>query len=374
MQEIKKTRIVLASILKPLDDTRMVEKMGMSLLALGNDVEVHCIGFPSVEQTRITKGINLHPLPRFKRLSLLRLIAPLKIVGLLIRLKPSLIIINTHELLLAAVLAKAITRSRIVYDVRENYFRNILFTNAFPSLLRPLLATYVRLKEIVTSFFIDHFFLAERAYEQELNFPGDRKTIIENKVKLQHPIASTRVKPPTAPALLFSGTLAESTGVLTAIHIATALHQLNPAVSLTIIGYAAQTSFLEKIRKAIQDKPFITLIGGDTLVPHPTILQAIQSADAGIVAYTINPSTENSTPTKVYEYFGHQLPIILINHKPWVDLCEPYCAAIPFDANNIMPHSILDALRHQSFYEKTPENITWDGEEIKFLTVVKSLL
>jgi hypothetical protein len=41
MQEIKKRRIVLASVLKPVNDPRMFEKMGQSLSQM---YEVHIIG------------------------------------------------------------------------------------------------------------------------------------------------------------------------------------------------------------------------------------------------------------------------------------------------------------------------------------------
>ncbi len=41
MQEIKKRRIVLASVLKPVNDPRMFEKMGQSL---SHHYEVHIIG------------------------------------------------------------------------------------------------------------------------------------------------------------------------------------------------------------------------------------------------------------------------------------------------------------------------------------------
>jgi hypothetical protein len=45
-QVIKKRRIVLASVLKPVDDTRMFEKIGVSL-AGADEAEVIIIGYPS---------------------------------------------------------------------------------------------------------------------------------------------------------------------------------------------------------------------------------------------------------------------------------------------------------------------------------------
>lgn len=43
---MKKRRIVLASILKPVDDTRMTEKLGATLAQVEGN-EVYVIGYPS---------------------------------------------------------------------------------------------------------------------------------------------------------------------------------------------------------------------------------------------------------------------------------------------------------------------------------------
>ena len=43
---MKKQRIVLASVLKPVDDTRMFEKIGKSL-SDNPDFEIFIIGYPS---------------------------------------------------------------------------------------------------------------------------------------------------------------------------------------------------------------------------------------------------------------------------------------------------------------------------------------
>ena len=66
MQEMKKRRIVLASLLKPVNDTRMFEKIGVSLAQSGQ-YEVHIIGYPS--GTSVSEpNVHFHPLPRFKNI------------------------------------------------------------------------------------------------------------------------------------------------------------------------------------------------------------------------------------------------------------------------------------------------------------------
>jgi hypothetical protein len=368
MQEIKKTRIVIASVLKPVDDTRMYEKMGLSLASTG-EADVNIIGYPSTNVPQ-RPDVQFHPLGEFSRLSISRITAAWAIALKLIKLKPHVIIVCTHELLLGALLTKFIRGSRVIYDVRENYLRNIAYTNTFPLLFRWPVALHVRFKEIVAGLFIDHFILAERAYEIELNFPGVKKTVIENKLKKPSGLVQLTNRKVTGLKLLFSGTLAETTGVFEAIKLSSALHNADSSVQLTIIGFAAKEDVRVKIREAIKDKSFIKTIGIDTLVPHQQIINAIQQADVGIIAYPPNRSTENSIPTKLYEYLGATLPIIVPDHKPWIELCDLWSAAVIFPPADFDEPEFLRTLQQKTFYTKVPQNVFWEDGERQFTTLI----
>jgi hypothetical protein len=174
--------------------------------------------------------------------------------------------------------------------------------------------------------------------------------------------------------LLFSGTLAETTGVFHAIDIAVALHRLEPRITLLLIGYCARPQELSRIRNAIAPYPFIRLTGGDVLVPHQSILSAIRGSGAGIIAYPYNESTRTSTPTKLFEYLGLKLPIILINHKPWVDRCATYAAACVFAPGRIDAENLLSALKNQHFYFRDPTNVHWADEEQGLIGAISYLL
>lgn len=368
MPEVKKRKIVLASVLKPTDDTRMTEKIAQSLLSIDN-TEIHIIGYPgnNISDSRF----KIHPLDSFSRLSLKRLLAPWKIFRKVLQLRPALYVVTTHELLVEAIVVKLFTGCKVIYDIQENYYLNILHTNAFPVLLRPFIAGYVRLKEYITAPFIDHFFLAEAGYTKELRFPGRRFTILENKVKC--PINKTKTKREKY-KLLFSGTLAKTTGVFKAIEIASLLHALEPKISLVIIGYAAQQSVQENLRSLACELSFIELIGIDQLVPHDKIVEQIQTAAAGIIAYPDNPVSRSSIPTKLYEYLGYELPIILTDHPLWKQICEPYHAALVFNPLNIDAQVILRGLTDSHFYPTTPQEVYWEGEHSKLISEVNRLL
>ncbi len=366
MQEMKKRRILIASILKPIDDTRMVEKMACSLAGT-KKYEVVIVGFPSKNLSVTRKDITLLPLHNFKRISLGRLIAPILALQKCIKVKPDILIVNTHELLIVAILNRILFGSTIVYDIRENYARNIQYTTAFPKPFRALLAGFVRLKERCLIPFFNLVFLAEKGYSKELNLTSKKIIVLENKVQLSPSFKQIRSG---NTRLLFSGTLAESTGVFESIQLAKQLHQLNHSIELMIIGYCPQESVYLKLIAALEGHPFITLIGGNRLVPHPEILSAIAKSDFGIIYYPPSPHVENSMPTKLYEYLGCQLPILLQNYKPWMDLCQPYQAAISIDFAKPDANSVLEQMNTQSFYCEVPTDVTWASEEPKLLNAL----
>jgi glycosyltransferase involved in cell wall biosynthesis len=371
MQEIKKRRIVLASVLKPVNDPRMYEKMGQSL---AHHYEVHIIGTKAVFDTDHT-SIFFHPLSTYTRFSIDRILAPAKILRKIFHIKPSLVIVCTHELLWMVLIAKFFLRCKVIYDIRENYFRNILYTNAFPPVLRVFIALYVRTKEWITAPFIDSFFLAEVGYAVELGFIGHKKIVLENKVKKIHlPPAVKWSKEDHGIHLLFSGTLAPTTGVFIAIDLTTKLHEHDPGIKLHIVGFSPMQAVQKQIKNLIGDKTFIHFKESNEPIPHVEILDAVQRADIGIIAYPPNLSTTNTVPTKLFEYLGYKLPILLIDHSPWVELCRPYGAAIPFDFNHLNPSEILGAIKQGSFYKLTPNDVFWEVEEEKLFQAVQRQL
>ena len=365
---MKKKTIVIASVLKPVDDTRMFEKFGISLSDSGN-YHVVIIGYPSMAKPAYP-NVSFIALQSFGRLSLRRLIAPLSILLKLYKVKHDILIVNTHELLIVALLNRILFGGKIIYDIQENYYRNILFTNAFPKLLRPVLALWVRTKEKLTAPFFHWFLLAEKGYEKEFTFTKKRITILENKPRV--PVHISRQKTSSKTKLLFSGTLGESTGVFQAIVLAKSLHQLNPTITLHIIGFAALQDSFRRIKDEIQGCDFITLTGGNFLMPHGEIMKAILASDFGIIIYPASPHTQNSMPTKLYEYVACKLPILLQNHRPWIEYCYPFEAAIILEPD-ADPTDLLSRMRSQVFYAKDIGPVSWNTEEEKMLTLLSNI-
>ncbi len=328
------------------------------------------MGYPSKIKPAYA-NIHFFPLASFSRISFGRFLAPLKIALNIHKAKPDILIVNTHELLIVGSLNRIFFGTRIIYDIQENYFRNILYSEALPKLFRPVFALWVRAKEKITSPLFHWFFLAEKGYQNEFKFFQNRYTTIENKAIL--PTGQKRIFRSGYNHLLFSGTLAESTGVFVAIRLAIELHQLDHSIRLMIIGYCAKSEILSKIRSTIASHGFITLIGGDQLVPHQEIVNSIATSNFGIICYPHSPHTQNSIPTKLYEYLSYQLPIIIQDKQVWRELISPCQAGISINFENLNAKALLEEMKVRSFYTQPAENTTWDSEAKKLLEALKTI-
>lgn len=370
---MNKKSIVIASVLKPVNDTRMYEKIALSL-AKANKYDIKIIGF-SAKSTVPAKHIQFYPIFNFNRLSWGRVIASITFFKTLKLIKPDLVIFNTHELIIPSILYKLFYGKKVIYDVRENHFRNILFTKSFPLIFRPILAMWVRAKEYILGPWIDHFFLAEKYYQNEIHFTKNRHIILENKA-----IKSEQNRPKlheknSKTELLFSGTLAESTGVFNAINLAKKLHKIEPVIRLKIIGYSPRKEVINRIKLEVENHEYISLIGGHILVDHERVIEEIISSDFGIISYPTNKSTINSTPTKLYEYLSHQLPLLVQKHHKWDGICKQYQAGISIDFNHCDVNLLLDEMKHQVFYPNgVGEDFFWNSEEEKLINFIQNFI
>ena len=369
MSGVSRKSVVLASILKPVDDTRMYEKFGLSL-SQTNKYDINIIGFQS-KNTPQAENIKFHPIYNFRRLSISRFTAPLKFFFLLLKIRPAFIIIHTHELLGMAALYRIFSGAPIFYDIQENFSKNVM-DNYHYSLPSRIVSRLIKLRETFFSMFVRHCFLSDDSYYKELSFtvnkerrfrPSDRSTILRNKFK-KLPVPPRE----TIPGMfIYSGTISESYGVYESIELISQFHQIDPSIRLTIIGYCAHPPTLEKVKALIRDKPFIELIGGVELVPHPQILEKIQEASYALVPHQLTESIKTCFPSKMYEYLYYQKPMLMRNHEPWVSYASRYQAVIPIDFSE-NPTELLDKLKSSAFYPQgVDDDIFWKVEEKKLL-------
>ena len=354
---------VIASILKPVNDIRMYQKLGRSIRET-NKYRVNIIGF-AVKKPPVDSDMEFHTLYQGKRASFDRLLAPLKFFRFLVRLKPELLIICTPELLIPATFYRLFFGVQLWYDVQENYSKNVRFQSVYPAVLKPILRVGLWTVEVITYPFVEHFLLAEKGYVEELKFSGSNYTVLENKAIST--LTGTRAAILEPIKLIFTGTLSLENGILEAISFIKTLRLLGYPCQLTIIGYAPGSQILTQIKQGISGfEESIELIGGDRLVPHRQIMRHLEHAHFGLVCHRPNPSNENCIPTKLYEYLALELPILLQKQPLWESVAAPYQAAVVFDFAQFDAKVIWEMMMQQEFYLDHPgPEVTWEQESQK---------
>ncbi|RZK61692.1 MAG: glycosyltransferase [Hymenobacter sp.] len=388
--------VVLASVLKPLDDTRMREKLAATCLQRP-DLRMHVAG-------RSTGGdlpfglladfprICHHDIFWGSRLGVNRLAAQGRYWRLLRRLRPSptLVIVTAPELLPLTLLWQRLGHGRqFIYDIQENYAGNIRSQGVYPAALRGLLAGLVRRVETAAARRAAALLLAEASYADELPFlaglPAGRVLVLENKYQPQPgevlPRAARPLPPPIEPLrLLFSGTLSELTGVREAIALARQLRAAWPGgVQLTIVGFCQQPALLAELQNlARAEAAWLTLIGGAALVPHAAIVAEIGRSHLGLLPYRPHPSTEHCQPTKLFEYLAHGLPVLVPPNPLWAGLVRQYTAGlvVDFTQPEVAAAQVAAALPTVVFYPTGPptDEVLWASEGKKLGHLLESLL
>ena len=361
---------LIASVLKPVDDTRMFEKIGLSLHQ-SNKYEVNIIGFQTKNKSLCTK-IRMIQAFGFSRLSVARLFAPIKFLRIALSIKPQLLIITTHELIFAAIVYKCLVRkSRLVYDIQENYYRNMIYQGGFSKPVNLVLAIAIRIIEILSTNLFSKHILAELCYAGEFKFSNTKSILVLNKfkpIKTNNHINYTCFIPKeNTLKLIYSGTIHQVYGIVQTISLVKELNKLLN-IKLLIIGCTKDIKLLNYLVKQKAEHSWLQLYADTTPIPHQQIISCIQQADFGIVSHQPVPSIAGCFPTRIYELMAYQKPILLQNHAPWTHYCDRWDSAIAFDYNQFDAIWIAEQMTRRKFYKYgLPDDIYWESEEKNLL-------
>jgi glycosyltransferase involved in cell wall biosynthesis len=382
--------VLLASVLKPADDTRMRGKFAKTL-GERPGVRIHVAGRgPAASvpgETDANPRERQHGIFAGSRLSPGRLVAQWRYWQLLRQLRPDLVFVHAPELLPLTLLWQRLKRDRkFIYDIRENYVLNVSTQQVYRGFGQRMLLAGLRGVESRAARRAAAVVLAEASYADELPFlkqlPADRVLVLENKYQpapgeLRPTQPRGRPLPGQPLCLLYSGTISELNGVREAIAFAGQLHAAWPGgVQLTIIGFCQQPALLRQLRETVTAHPDrLRLVGGADLVPHAEIVAEIGRSHLGLLPYRPHLSTERCRPTKLFEYLAHGLPVLASPNPLWGALIRRHGAGLEIDFAQPLDAPALVARLHQAnFYPGgIPTDALWASEGKKLWLLLDSL-
>ena len=367
MNNRKPQILVIASVLKPVDDVRMYKKFGKSLARTGK-YAVNIVGFQT-QATLDDAAIRFHPLFGFSRLHWKRLVANYFFYQALKRIAPHILILTTPELYPAAWWYRKQFGGSLVYDIVENYGRNIRHNRGFSSLLIVPLAQVIasverRLLNAATTLLV-----AEQGYVSELDLPASQVYVVENKAMAPQPAASPRVVFNTPLSIVYTGTISEVYGIGQALAVVKSIvEDQGLSATFTVRGHVPQQALHRRLREYARQHSWLVLQTEDHPVPHDDILALIRQADFGVVSHQPVPSIAHCFPTRIWEYMAYRLPFLLQDHTYWTRFCQPWKCAISLDFNRPDVDRIKKQMMENEFYPRgLPDTIYWSTEEKKLL-------
>lgn len=359
---------MIASVLKPVDDVRAYWKLSQSM-AKTNKYEVNIIGNEGKKEED-EKNIKFHTHKLNRSNWIRRVLIRESILFKVLRIKPSLLIITTHELVNTALLAKLLTGCKIVYDVQENYKLNLCVIDS--SFGKRIVASMIRWKENLSKHYIDQFWLAEKCYAEELPFTRNNNLIIENKAfdfspsfRKEHPLR-----------MLFSGTVSEYGGVKKAVELLRHFQNVGKESTLLVIGQVHDLALKKWLEVEQKNTVGMKLNITTDPIPHDEILSAIADANLGVIGYQSSEVNRRKIPTKLYEYSRYMLPYLVQENTLWSQTGEELGGAISIDFVNANTEKIFKLLKNSAslFPEHYPDEATWENESTKIIKSLNTLI
>lgn len=369
----KKIPVILAAVLKPVDDSRILYKLGFSMRET-NKYDLNIIGFSSKKTPKI-KNIRFIEIFSKSRSHPGRLRVPFSFLFHLFNIRPGLVIITTFELLPAAVLGKWFLGYKLIYDVQENHSKNIRHNSTLPPLISFPASYLVRLIEALGKPFIDAHLLAEQCYQKEM--PGlQNALILENKALLPKKLLPAfQLSNPHGPRLLLTGTIAEAYGVWEAIAWFRELRKTVPLAQLHILGHCPMKSLAKTLQKEAAADPHIHLEISPQPLPKIQIEESLRAADALLLPYRLLPSITDKIPTKLYEGIALQKPILISKNPLWGSILNRYPAGMEINFTELQDlPATWQRFTSLTFYQQAPgEEIDWQVEKNRLLTLLEKL-
>lgn len=363
-------KVLQLSILDPVTHTRLFYKIALSLRAAGCEVEI--VGADRVKGSpEMLMGVRFTALPLFDRGSLARFFRPFRLLKIALQKKPDILIIHTPELLMMAVLYRFFApRSILIYDVLEDYKKNLKYHPFMGNFKKKLLSFAVTIWENCWIPFFDSLWYAELCYEHTHNIPASKKEYILNRFTQKALDDLPNIPLPDTPYMVCTGTLNRTWGVKKTLLLWEAFNRISP-LHLIISGFTFDEEVRPMIETFVQNSPFrerCTIVGINQYVPYPLILYYIKHCQFGTGLYDLPPSIKGKIPTKFYEFLALKKPLLYTEDNYWNMLNDEWHLGVPVSPHE-NPETILTRLKKHLDHSpaSSPQIYSWEENEEKIL-------
>ena len=300
---------ILTSVHIPWD-ARIFYKQAHTAVKAGHSV---CLIAQNDIGEQIVAGVRVIGLPR-TRSRWHRPLNWLRLFRLALRERADVYHFHDPELLPLGVLLRWVTGRAVIYDAHEHYAAKVMVRPWIPRRLRPFVRDLVASIEPMLARALSATITADHLTAAGLGQRGVHPVVtLYNYPRLDvcaPPDPDHLSDLPTAPTLLFIGTLGPDRGIWTMLDTMACLREeYGLAARLIVVGGAKLSGLQERIEARISELDIGETVSLEGYVPHDALSAYLRRAHLGFMAH--DPAIyERNIPTKLFEYMAAGLPII----------------------------------------------------------------
>jgi glycosyltransferase involved in cell wall biosynthesis len=359
-------------------DTRIFYKQAHSLIKAGNAVTL-IARYPRKE---IIDCIEIIALPMIRNRAYRIFISTLIAFYKAIRVNAHVYHLHDPELIPVGILLKLCTGRKIIFDLHEDIYAQILSKKWIPKFSNTIIAqlTILLIRAVCNQF--DRIIVAGDDIVLRLNFTR-KLLVLHNYPSLavtknsNHTLKQySKTRPPI---IIYVGGIAKHRGIY---EILSMLKYLKNEIRLLCIGPFEDEILLSDIQKGIYGNN-VTFTGR---INYRNVYQYLKRSYAGLLILHPNPNNIHavSRNNKLYEYMAAGLPVITSQFVDWKKLVEQEKCGVTVNPNS--PKDIARAvdylINNPTIAHKMGENgkkavlqrYNWEREEPIFLKLYSELL
>jgi glycosyltransferase involved in cell wall biosynthesis len=314
------------------DDTRVFWKESVSLAASSHDVTLIVADGKGDD---FTQGVRIVDVGSGTGGRVSRRLVPLMRASAAAR-RVSPDVIHFHDaFFLPFAIACSLTGWRVIYDVHEDYPRQVM-TWRFSQPVRRMASLAYRLLEAIGGWSFKRFVAATPAISRR--FPKNRTIVVRNYPRLdEFSVADISAMDQRPRSFCYVGGLSAARGARTIVE---AIESFSGARPRLLLAGRFDPLSLENELRAMDGWSSVDFRGW---VDREQIKQILSEARAGLLLLHPKPNHLEALPIKLFEYMASGLPVIASDFPLWREIVTDAGCGLLVDPTN--PTAIADAMR-----------------------------
>lgn len=250
------------------------------------------------------------------------------------KFKPNIVHFHDSELIPIGLILK-LSGIKVIYDVHENLYKQILGKSYIPMLARYPIAILMRFLEYLGAIVFDRLVVATP--EIQKLFPRNKTILVQNfPFKNEFAVIDNSFYENRNHNLCFIGYITKIRGLNEVID------SLNYMKNSTFKFHLAGKFESQRYENYIRNKKESKHIKFYNWVDRNEMLEILNQSKVGIVTYLPFPNHINAQPNKLFEYMSAGIPVIASDFPLWRQIIENEKCGLLVDPRN--PQQIAEAL------------------------------